>query len=132
MRIKFKQNMKILISVFALPFIVIGTSIAQSQVLEVGCSLQSWFDEPAIKFSSVESEINPDNYAAEGTLSLISEMKTKSGDWKKFSVRGSYKKVGNRLELVDSGFVRFDSDQISREEFKEIFGPLPDLKCSAF
>ena len=110
----------------------LGSSVAHANALKVGCSLQSYFDEPAIKFSSIESEIMQSNYGGTGTLSLIAEMKTKSGVWKKFSVKGKYKKVGKRLELTQSDFIRFDSDQITRDEFKEIFGPLPELKCSAY
>ena len=56
------------------------------------------------------------------TLSLI-KMRTKSGTWRKFSVKGQYVKIGNRLEITKSNNVRFDSNQITREEFKEIFGP---------
>ena len=100
--------------------------------IEVGCHLGSYFDEPAIKFSSGESIVDGKNYGATGTLSLIARMRTKSGDWRKFSVKGQYAKIGNRLEITKSDRVRFDSSQITREEFKEIFGALPELKCSAF
>tara|TARA_B100000945_G_C20064683_1_gene449712 strand:- start:64 stop:468 length:405 start_codon:yes stop_codon:yes gene_type:complete len=113
----------------------LGSSVVYSDdkdFLSVGCSLSSYFSEPAIKFSSIEGEINPDNYGSAGTLSLIAEMKTKSGNWKKFSVKGEYKKVGKRLELSKTDFVRFDSDLITKEEFKDIFGPLPELKCKAY
>ena len=124
----------IIAKISAIFFCGLGSSVAYASenALTVGCSLGSYFDEPAIKFSSIEGEVNPDNYGGTGVLSLIAEMQTKSGDWKKFSVAGEYKKVGKRLELTDSGFVRFDTAQITRDEFKEIFGPLPELKCSAY
>lgn len=122
----------IIVGISTIFFMGLGSSVAHANALKVGCSLQSYFDEPAIKFSSIESEIMQSNYGGTGTLSLIAEMKTKSGVWKKFSVKGKYKKVGKRLELTQSDFIRFDSDQITRDEFKEIFGPLPELKCSAY
>ena len=105
---------------------------SQVDEIEVGCSLGSYFDEPAIKFSSGEGIVDGKNYGSTGTLSLIAKMRTKSGTWRKFSVKGQYVKIGNRLEITKSNNVRFDSNQITREEFKEIFGPLPELKCSAF
>ena len=122
----------IIVGIYSIVFLGLFSSVSYANALKVGCSLNSYFDEPAIKFSSIEGEIIPTDYGGTGTLSLIAEMQTKSGGWKKFSVRGEYKKVGKRLELTRSDFVRFDSKQITRDEFKQIFGPLPELKCSAF
>ena len=122
----------IIAGISAIFFMGLSSSVAYANALKVGCSLNSYFDEPAIKFSSIEDKINPNDFGGTGTLSLIAEMQTKSGVWKKFSVKGKYKKVGKRLELTKSDFVRFDSKQITRDEFKEIFGPLPELKCSAY
>ena len=126
------MNRSIIVGISAIFCFGLGSSVAYANALIVGCSLNSYYDEPAIKFSSIEGEINPNNYGGTGTLSLIAEMQTKSGGWKKFSVKGKYKKVGKRLELTKSDFVRFDSKQITRDEFKETFGPLPELKCSAY
>ena len=52
---------------------------SQVDEIEVGCSLGSYFDEPAIKFSSGESIVDGKNYGSTGTLSLIAKMRTKSG-----------------------------------------------------
>ena len=103
---------------------------SQVDEIEVGCSLGSYFDEPAIKFSSGESIVDGKNYGSTGTLSLIAKMRTKSGTWRKFSVKGQYWKSGTdqNYQVEQCGF---DSNQITREEFKD-FWSLAELKCSAF
>ncbi len=114
--------------------ILLLTLSSFSFATDIGCTLGTTEEAVYIKFSGVVGKITPKdlkNYGDKGKISVTAELTTKSGKIKKFYSSVDYKKVGERLEFPYVNLSKIYLDTMTKKEFKEIFGPLPDLKCYA-
>jgi len=115
--------------------ILLGTSqVIQASEHEVGCNLayNSFLEIYMVAFTGVKGMVIPENYSDKGTSSVgVVVQKNNSEDYQ-FSGMLHYVKQGSRLE-IDQALGKFSvasfPAKISVDEFKEIFGPVPNTKC---
>ena len=108
---------------------VTSLTIFASERYDVSCSTDEYWDDMVIVPSSIKGQVNLDNFGLSGKVG-IEAVVIGNGNKRSFSANITYKKVGERIELL-STVAHSIKTSVTIDQFKEFFGTFPTINCYA-